>query len=179
MFKDILISIFVLLVIGGLYLATRSVFPEPIVRPAEKLAGHLVAVKDDHFENFDTAGLKDVKYFAFYFSASWCPPCKVFTPKLVDFYNSFKPGHPDFELILLDQDASQEEMLSYMIAGKMPWPAVRFDAIDSADANKYRGEGIPDLVLVDAQGKVLSDSFDGYTYLGPDKVLDDIKQMVK
>jgi hypothetical protein len=33
-------------------------------------------------------------------------------------------------------------------------------------------------VLVDADGKVLSDSFDGSHYLGPQKVIDDIKSLV-
>jgi hypothetical protein len=60
----------------------------------------------------------------------------------------------------------------------MTWPAVRFDDIDRVKANQYCGEGIPDLVLVDADGKVLSDSFDGSNYLGPQKVIDDIKSLV-
>jgi hypothetical protein len=60
----------------------------------------------------------------------------------------------------------------------MPWPAVRFDDIDRVKANQYCGEGIPDLVLVDANGKVLSDSFKGPDYVGPGQVMDDIKSMV-
>ena len=60
----------------------------------------------------------------------------------------------------------------------MSWPAVRFDDIDEIKADRYCGSGIPDLVLVDASGKVLSDSFNGAEYLGPEKVMNDIKSMV-
>lgn len=145
---------------------------------AAKFNHHLVSLDNGTLKPFDAAALKDVKYFAFYYSASWCPPCRAFTPKLVDFYKSFKPQHPNFELIFVNHDNSAEDMLAYMKKDDMPWPAVRFDDIDSTKANQYCGEGIPDLVLVDAGGKVLSNSFQGSDYVGPYKVIDDIKSMV-
>jgi len=137
-------------------------------------------VKLDHgiLQPIDTASLNNIKYFAFYYSASWCPPCRIFTPKLVDFYNSFKPQHPDFELIFVNQGSSASDMLDYMKAEAMPWPAARFEDIDGSNANQYASEEIPDLVLVDADGKVLSNSFMGSTYVGPNKVLDDIQSLV-
>jgi nucleoredoxin len=139
---------------------------------------HLVKLDKNDLAPFDTASLNTVKYFAFYYSASWCPPCRAFTPKLVDFYNSFKAQHPNFELIFVCHDNSADAMLAYMKGDAMPWPAARFEDIDGSNANKYCGEGIPDLVLVDSTGKVLSDSFQGSNYVGPYKVLDDIKSMV-
>jgi hypothetical protein len=39
---------------------------------------------------------------------------------------------------------------------------------------KYAGEAIPCLVLLDASGKVLSDTYDGKKFLGPEKVLADL-----
>jgi nucleoredoxin len=145
---------------------------------AAKFNHHLVVLDNGNLKPFDAAALKDVKYFAFYYSASWCPPCRAFTPKLVDFYKSFKAQHPNFELIFVNHDQSADDMLAYMKTDGMAWPAVRFDDIDSTKANQYCGEGIPDLVLVDAGGKVLSDSFQGSEYVGPYKVMDDIKSMV-
>ena len=41
--------------------------------------------------------------------------------------------------------------------------------------NRYEGKGIPCLVLVDAGGKVISDSYEGEKYLGPAKVIADIE----
>jgi nucleoredoxin len=143
-----------------------------------KFDGHLVSLTDGRLQKFDASSLKGVKFWAFYYSASWCPPCRAFTPTLVNFYKSFKAQHPNFELIFVNHDNSEDDMLNYMKMDGMTWPAVRFDDIDRVKANQYCGEGIPDLVLVDADGKVLSDSFSGSTYLGPQKVIDDIKSMV-
>ena len=121
---------------------------------ASKFSYHLVKLDKGQLKPVETASLNGVKYFAFYYSASWCPPCRAFTPKLVEFYNEFKPQHPNFELIFVNHDNSEDDMLAYMKTDSMQWPAVRFDDIDSTKANQFCGDGIPDLVLVDASGKV-------------------------
>jgi nucleoredoxin len=145
---------------------------------AAKFHHRLVILNDGRLKPFDSATLNKVKFWAFYYSASWCAPCRAFTPKLVDFYNQFKQQHPNFELIFVNHDQSEDDMLNYMKTDSMPWPAVRFEDIEPVNADKYCGSGIPDLVLVDADGKVLSDSFKGQEYVGPYKVIDDIKAMV-
>lgn len=61
-----------------------------------------------------------------------------------------------------------------MRGDKMAWAAVRFDAVDGLDEiTRYAGNGIPCLVLIDANGKVLSDSFREGNYVGPQTVLND------
>jgi len=143
-----------------------------------KFADHLVVLDDGRLKAFDASTLKGVKYWAFYYSASWCGPCRAFTPKLVDFYNDFKKSHPNFELIFVNHDESADDMEAYMKADSMPWPAVRFSAISNTKLNALCGPGIPDLVLTDENGKVLSDSFHGKDYVGPYQVMEDIKKMV-
>ncbi len=130
---------------------------------------------------FDNSKLAGVKYWAFYYSASWCPPCRAFTPELVNFYNEFKPSHPDFELIFVNDDRSDGDMINYMKGDSMPWPAIWYQDIDNPDLNakKYEGPGIPCLVLVDANGNVLSDSFRNGDYVGPQVVLNDIRNLVQ
>ena len=79
---------------------------------AANLQGHLVVQEDGQFKDFDASTLQGVKYWAIYFSASWCPYCQAFTPDLIRFYRDFKPDHPNFELILVCHDKSEEAMLS-------------------------------------------------------------------
>ncbi len=58
---------------------------------------------------------------------------------------------------------------------QMPWPGVKYEKIaENVSLRGYAGEGIPCLVLVDAAGTVISDSYAGKNYLGPDKVLADL-----
>jgi len=174
-------SVFALLLAYGFYwLYTQPLDPsQPAGFPA-RFGPHLVSIDGGQPQPFDASSLKNVKYWAFYYSASWCPPCRAFTPRLVDFYNQFKPQHPNFELIFVSRDRDEDSMLAYMNTEAMPWPAVRFGDIATADANEFGSSGIPDLVLVDADGTVLSDSFAmwGWAYVGPDKVIKDIETMV-
>ncbi len=153
----------------------------PLTGIAATFSNSLMTLKDGTNTPVGHDQLAPVKYWAFYYSASWCPPCRAFTPGLVNFYNNFKPSHPQFELIFVSQDNSADDMLSYMRDDGMPWPAVYYADIHAPELNalKYCGQGIPCLVLVDAQGQVLSDSFQGSQYLGPQHVLDDIQTMVK
>ncbi len=138
------------------------------------LAGKLLHMEGGALRPVVPARLAGVKFYAFYFSASWCAPCKQFTPELIDAYGKIRAVYPEFEVVLVNRDRSPAEMFSYMRDDKMPWPALRWTDIAGAAAiNRYAGAGIPDLVLVDENGKVLSDSFRWGSYVGPDAVLDD------
>ena len=61
----------------------------------------------------------------------------------------------------------------------MPWPAIAFRQIDRLkEVKKYAGAGIPCLVVVDRDGKVLSDSYVDGKYVGPQKVMQDLEQLI-
>jgi thiol-disulfide isomerase/thioredoxin len=155
-------------------LVAPSVFAEAI---APSLKDDLVALNGKHVGKFDDAPLANAKYFAVYFSASWCPPCRAFTPDLVKWYNENKPKHPEFELVLVSHDYDEKSMEAYMTGDNMPWPALKYSKIKSNKSlRQYAGPGIPCLVFVDADGKVLSNSYEGANYVGPRKVLKDIEK---
>jgi len=78
------------------------------------LKGDLVQSKGKKLEAFDEAPLASAKYYAIYYSAGWCGPCRAFTPDLVKWYKRNKSKHPDFELIFVSSDRSEEDMASYM-----------------------------------------------------------------
>ena len=120
--------------------------------------------------------LPDVDMYAIYFSAHWCPPCRAFTPKLVSFYKENKARHADtFEVIFVSRDNSDDDMEDYMQEAGMPWCAVKHSEARSSGLNRYAGNGIPCLVLVDRAGNVLSDSYQDGQYVGPTHVMNALK----
>ena len=146
---------------------------------ATRLNGRLVALRGKSVVPFAAPDLPQAKYIALYYSAGWCGPCHQFTPDLVKFYNELKPKYPGFEIIFMSRDQGANAMEKYMAEMAMPWPAVRYSAVKSDRAlTKYAGPGIPDLVLVNEKGEVLSDSYAGKDYLGPHKVMNDLKRLL-
>ena len=108
------------------------------------LKGDLVYWKNGTVNRFDDEALEKKKLVALYFSAHWCPPCRKFTPQLVDYYNRVAPQHPEFEIIFVSNDRSQFGFETYLKETQMPWPAIDFQKVASKAAiNKYAGNGIP------------------------------------
>jgi len=89
------------------------------------------------------------KVLGIYFSAHWCPPCKGFTPKLVECYNKLKAAGKPFEIIFVSSDRSTEEFTSYF--QEMPWLAIpQGDKRKDKLSKLYDVEGIPTFVTIDA-----------------------------
>lgn len=157
---------------------TSNAAPEASSKFQKLLKGKLVGLNGKRVSRRELSG--DPEYYAFYFSAHWCPPCRTFTPKLVDFYNSNAAAGKKFEIIFVSSDTSEDKMEDYIKEDKMPWPAIKYRyAKKIKEISKYAGSGIPCLVLVDREGKVISDSYNGENYIGPTKVMRDIASTVK
>lgn len=104
----------------------------------------------------------DGKKIGVYFSASWCPPCRAFTPLLVAAYNELKTAGKPFEVVLVTSDKSEADMRAYMKGHDMPWLAVPFgDKPIDALKKKFVVAGIPKLVVIDSSGKTLSENARG------------------
>jgi len=137
--------------------------------------GNLVRLQNGNLVSCYDEELAPKQIYGLYFSAHWCPPCRKFTPQLVAYYNQIAHDHPEFEIIFVSADKSAEDMATYMRESSMPWPAIEYGKLANVPTlQKYVGRGIPDLVVVDASGKVLADSFVGGKYVGPGRVLDDL-----
>lgn len=143
------------------------------------LDGKLVAVNGKRVSKFEPQGEPEI--YAFYFSAHWCPPCRAFTPKLVQFYNDHAQfAGKKFEIVFVSSDHDQDAFDDYMTGDQMPWPAIKYRYAKRIDeVRNYAGSGIPCLVLVDKQGKVLSDSYVDGNYVGPSKVMRDLGDRLK
>lgn len=96
------------------------------------------------------------KYVGLYFSASWCPPCRSFTPKLVKFRDD--NADENFEVVFISFDESAESKSNYMKEAGMKWltlPGFN-DATGNELALKYQIQGLPTLVVLSPDGKVVT-----------------------
>lgn len=142
----------------------------------EKAIGKdLVQFSGGRMKRVQKADLSAKDYYAIYYSAHWCPPCRKFTPQLVSFYNSYSKRHDNFEIIFVSSDRSEDSMEDYMKTANMPWLALEFGQ-RSHPATRYSGKGIPCLVLLDNKGTVLADSYSGNRYVGPTSVMNALKE---
>lgn len=108
-------------------------------------------------ETVKAEALEGKKIIALYFSAVWCPPCRAFTPRLVEAANELKADGKPFEVIFVSRDRSADAMLGYMKDYKMQWLALPFgDARIQALASRYDIRGIPALVVIDSNGNTIT-----------------------
>jgi len=142
---------------------------------SEFLKSDLVQIKNSESVPVDETALANKKLIAFYFSAEWCGPCRKFTPQLVAYYNRVAPEHPEFEVVFFSSDRSQFAMEKYMRDENMPWLAINFSKLgEKTSLKKDAGTGIPSLVLVDSDGKLISSSYQNGQHRGPQQVLADL-----
>lgn len=119
----------------------------------QELFGEKLLGKDGHVATSDA--LADKKAVLVYFSAHWCPPCRGFTPKLADFHKRHA-ADKGFQTVFVSSDKGQEEFDEYY--GEMPWLALPFDQRDvkATLSKKYKVQGIPSLVVLAPDGKVIT-----------------------
>jgi len=98
------------------------------------------------------------KKLGIYFSAHWCPPCRSFTPKLAETYKKLQDKGEKFEILFASSDKSEDEFQSYL--NDMPWKAIPFaDSKRKAGlSNHFNVSGIPTLVILDENRKVINES---------------------
>ncbi len=118
----------------------------------ESLVGQMFGADGEKSDPRDFTGARQTLV---YFSASWCGPCKVFTPKLVEAYYTLRGA--GIQVVMANQDKSQQEMLNYMTAFSHPWPGIPPEAQNdnSVDLKEFQENGIPSLALIDADGKLV------------------------
>ncbi len=97
------------------------------------------------------------KTVGIYFSAHWCPPCRAFTPSLVEFHKKMTQQGKPFEIVFVSSDQSKSEMYNYMKEMEMPWLALPFgDEHKEALSKKFGVRGIPKLVIIDSNGELIT-----------------------
>jgi thiol-disulfide isomerase/thioredoxin len=153
---------------------------EALAKAEAKAAGGKPSVFDDVLDGnlvkLDGKKLKDLKdfvkptkYYIFYYTASWCPPCQAFTPSLVEFYNESKPNEK-FELVLVTSDQDEGAMTEYAVKKNMPWPQLEMSKKDKFEKKFDHGvTGIPSVIVCDLEGNVVAKT----------RSIDELKKLVK
>ena len=92
-----------------------------------------------------------------YFSAHWCPPCRGFTPILAAKYTELRAAGKTLEIVFVSSDRSEEEAKEYF--GSHPWKMLGFSQRETKTllSEIFNVEGIPTLVLLTGQGKLITD----------------------
>jgi len=91
---------------------------------------------EENFYSLETKSLDSFPIVLIYLSASWCPPCKIFTQKLNFVYNAIKTyenWNETIEVILLNFDDTETSYQKYC-------KEINFLAIPYEASKKYRNE---------------------------------------
>ena len=79
----------------------------------DSLLGPKLLVKADGGAKHTKTLLKDKDLVALYFSASWCPPCKIFSPLFREFYNA-AAKEKGLEVVYVSSDKDVESFTVYV-----------------------------------------------------------------
>ena len=138
------------LTVGLTYAQTPQPTPPQLFNLQELLGSSLMDAQGNPVNPSTLKG----KFLGIYFSANWCPPCRQFTPKLIEFRNA----HADqFEVVFVSSDRNADDQQKYMQETGMPWPAIPH-ASEQVQLlkEKFDISGIPSLVIVDGKGTLIS-----------------------
>ena len=101
------------------------------------------------------------KHILVYFSAHWCPPCRAYTPKLEYAYFTSPKAGKDTAIVFVSSDNTETEFNEYY--RDMSFYALPFREYATMTKlnDAYDVRGIPSLVLLDGDGKLVEQNVRG------------------
>ncbi|MGV3502062.1 MAG: redoxin domain-containing protein [Adhaeribacter sp.] len=100
------------------------------------------------------------KYVLVDFWASWCGPCRQENPNVVRMYNKYKDK--GFEIFGVSLDENRDKWLKAIAMDKLTWPHVSdLKGWNSAAAQLYNVQAIPQTLLLDKEGKIIAKNLRG------------------
>lgn len=130
--------------------ALKSSISDTVATPNPLFPNDIINHKGESVSSSVLSG----KTLGIYFSAQWCPPCRHFTPSLVEFRDR---NSKDFEVVFVSADRSPSDQLKYMEKYGMKWYAIPHGSPIVNELNKkFEVRGIPSLVIVDSMGNTIT-----------------------
>lgn len=151
--------------------STNYLLPEELVPQAKEISGINVPINYEYFTSLfqtnqvlkqnttlpiEQALKPQTRIIGLYFSAHWCPPCKRYTPMLIEFYESIKETRNEFEIIFISSDRDMHSFQEYY--NSMPWLALPLNQFASQMiSNTFSIRGIPNFIVLDSiSGNIIS-----------------------
>lgn len=96
------------------------------------------------------------KLIGLYFSAHWCPPSRLFTPKLITLYNMINASSKNLEIISISFDRDLSCWESYF--EEMPWLAIPFtnESLRINLAHQLNVTNPFKLIVLTPEGKIIT-----------------------
>lgn len=94
-----------------------------------------------------------------YMSASWCPPCRQFTPLLKEAYHQWKEVQgKSIDIVFISSDRNEDQCDLY--SSTMPWETLSYKERKLANQLKdeTQARSIPTLLVFDHRGRLISKS---------------------